>query len=401
MVSNPHGSLSLREATALSRIAFFPLAVSGLPDSENAILARQSMRLLAQATDILKNWDGTFFPLVQEREGRRVFLTLDTELPFGKMLEFIPSDLPVDWICCGTLSNKNLTLRIFSTTTNLLFKELDLKLPLDSLNLLQGLYFKFWEALDLSAPVPRIPQISKPASTYWLAARDRLLALELGIKPTCDSWFFEAALQGLDLEPGNPSLIGYLVRTAWIAISESKKISHDTIAKALGQALQGEGFRESPFSQTARELFFKVTTSVVGTEGQKNPEAMAQIAKKAISFSPKLPEAWYLWGLGKSKQSKPRAAIRALKKALSLHPGMEEARSLLGACYLSIEQPELAYQELKSTLNQGAKSYGLLLHLAQACSLTQRREEGLRYIQQAKSLAPDRTEAERVKAEFF
>ncbi len=359
------------------------------------------MRLLAQATDLLGSWDGTFFPLVQDMEGRRVFLTLNADLPLEKMLGFIPSELPVEWVCSGTISAQALSLRIFSISTKLLFREITLKLPLDPLNLLQGLYFKFWEALDLPAPIPRLPKISLEATPFWLAARDSLLALELGIQADNEDWYFEAALKGLELEPGHPSLIGYLVRTAWIASEETKNISPEGIARALGQALSGNRIQESSFTKTASELFFTKITQIAGMNHRQDPEGMTKIAKTALSYAPKLPEAWYLWGLAKSKQSKPRSAIRALKRAISFHPRMQEARSLLGACYLTMEKPELAYNELKGTLEEGAKSYGLLLHLAQACSLTSRREEGLHYIEQAKTLAPERSEAERVEAEFF
>jgi tetratricopeptide (TPR) repeat protein len=359
------------------------------------------MRLLAQAVDLLKDWDGTFFPLVQDMEGRRVFLTLNMELPFEKMANFVPSGLPVEWICSGTLSDQQLRIKIFATSTKLLFREISLKLPLDPLNLLQGLYFKFWEALDLPTPIPRLPQISLEATPFWLAARDRLLALELEVQADQEDWYFEAALRGLEVEPGHPSLVGYLVRTAWIASEESQTISSEGIARALGKALSENRLHQTSFSKTARELFFKTITQLAQMEDRQDPEAMNKIAKKAIFFAPRLPDAWYLWGLAKSKQSKPHSAIRALKRALDLNPEMKEARSLLGACYLTLEKPELAYAELKGTLEQGSKSYGLLLHLAQACSLTSRREEGLHYIEQAKVLAPERSEAERVESEFF
>jgi len=385
----------------LSRVAFFPLAVTGKPNATQATLSRQAMRLLAQATDLLKGWDGTFFPLVQDFEGKRVFLTLDAELPFEKVARFIPSELPVEWICVGTLSHKSLTFRIYSNATKLVFQEFSLNLPLDPLQLLQGLYFKFWEALDLPTPIPRLPKISLEATPFWLSARDRLLALELGIQADAESWFFEAALKGLELEPGHPSLIGYLVRTAWIASEEDKGISTKAIASALGKALSGNPLQGSTFTKTASELFFTKITQIAHMESRQDPEALGIIAKTAISFAPRFPDAWYLWGLAKSKQSKHRSAIRALRKALQIRPRMQEARSLLGACYLRLKKPEVAYVELKETLEEGPKSYGLLLHLAQACSMTSRREEGLHYIEQAKNLAPERSEANRVETEFF
>ncbi len=359
------------------------------------------MRLLAQATDLLKGWDGTFFPLVQDMEGKRVFLTLDAEIPLEKMLRFIPPELPVEWVCSGTLSEQSLSLRLYSISTKLLFREISITLPLDPLKLLQGLYFNFWEALDLPTPIPRLPKISLQATPFWLAARDCLLALELGVQADYESWYFEPALRGLRLEPGNPSLIGYLVRTAWIASEETKTISPEGIARALGQALSGNRTQESSFTKTASELFFTKITQIAGMGDRQDPDGIIEIAKTALSFAPNLPEAWYLWGLAKSKQSKPRSAIRALKRAISLHPRMHEAKSLLGACYLSIGKPELAYAELRRSLEEGTKSYGLLLHLAQACSLTNRRKEGLQYIEQAKGLAPNRSEAERVESEFF
>lgn len=112
-------------------------------------------------------------------------------------------------------------------------------------------------------------------------------------------------------------------------------------------------------------------------------------------------EAWLVLGIVEHRAGRERRAERALRRALRRDPHLGEAQNRLGILLLARGRAEEGHGLLIEAVRQMPTDPACRLHLAQACALIGRTEEGREHVEQARRLGADPATVARVEREFF
>lgn len=178
------------------------------------VLARQVPRLLVARLNGASDRGVRFFPFLGNDGGKRCFLVVRDLLP-PETLAQMHRQGDVQCIIDGRIQDDGLRLRILDGPT--LRTRFDADLPFDPrapLDVLQRAEFEAMTALGWEGPPGPAPALQGAALSWFLVAKDALLALEAGL-PRDDSFDpVRAAQRCAELEPDDPDVQAVVLEIA-------------------------------------------------------------------------------------------------------------------------------------------------------------------------------------------
>ncbi len=130
------------------------------------------------------------------------------------------------------------------------------------------------------------------------------------------------------------------------------------------------------------------------------PTALAH-AKLTVRAHADVAEAWLMLGIVRQRKNQLWRAMRAFRQALRRDPELGEAHNRLGTVLLQRGQHLVGYMHLRHAVELLPLEPAPRLHLAQACSLTGKREEGEQMLVEAERLGATAATVAAVRRAFF
>jgi len=211
----------------------------------------------------------------------------------------------------------------------------------------------------------------------------------------------ELSTRALELEPNNTTL--------WLERARGQLRTGDA-ASAIGSIERLMALGPAPEVQREAERLLGVarapdlltTLQEVETAFLAGDRTGAlQRARRLVRDRGDCAESWLLLGVMRHRMGQHWRAERSLRRAVSLQPGLAEAHNRLGVLLLCKGRAPEGLKCLDRARQLAPANPSILLHLAQACAMEGRHDQGEQHLLDAERLGADPGLLRTVRRDFF